>query len=105
MAGPAGRQLAARAPGVPFEPPRGRGFRHSKKTWMIEDGTPEILAETCLGHLVPGMRGLYSHVSERMRQDLADALQRRWEEAGGIQPPKFLPPAVLMRPRRWLRPR
>jgi hypothetical protein len=32
---------------------------------MIEDGIPEILAETCLGHLVPGMRGLYSHVSER----------------------------------------
>jgi hypothetical protein len=48
---------------------------------MIEDGTPEILAETCLGHLVPGMRGLYSHVSERMRQDLVDALQRRWEES------------------------
>jgi hypothetical protein len=71
------------------------GFRHSKKTWMIEDGIPEILAETCLGHLMPGMRGLYSHVSERMRQDLVDALQRRWEESlkvrAGLSPDSAVP--------------
>ena len=36
---------------------------------MAEEGTPEILAEQCLGHQVPGMRGLYSHVSERMRAE------------------------------------
>jgi hypothetical protein len=43
------------------------GFRHTHKTWMVEDGIPEILAELRLGHEVPGMRGLYSHVSERER--------------------------------------
>ena len=39
------------------------GLRHSHKTWMAEDGIPEILAEQRLGHDVPGMRGLYAHVS------------------------------------------
>ncbi len=55
------------------------GLRHSHKTWMVEDGTPEILAELRLGHEVPGMRGLYSHVSQRMRDELKQSLQARWE--------------------------
>jgi len=45
------------------------------------DGIPEILAELRLGHEVPGMRGLYSHVSARMREELKQALQARWEES------------------------
>jgi hypothetical protein len=57
------------------------GLRHSHKTWMVEDGIPEILTELRLGHDVPGMRGLYSHVSDRMRDELKDALQTRWEES------------------------
>jgi hypothetical protein len=48
---------------------------------MIEDGIPEILAELSLGHEVAGMRGLYSHVSEQMRQELKDKLQARWEQS------------------------
>jgi hypothetical protein len=47
---------------------------------MVEDRIPEILAETRLGHEVPGMRGLYSDVSDQMRQELRDKLQGRWEE-------------------------
>jgi hypothetical protein len=57
------------------------GLRHSHKTWMAEDGIPEILAEQRLGHDVPGMRGLYTHVSPRMRDDLIAALQARWEKS------------------------
>jgi Phage integrase family len=57
------------------------GLRHSHKTWMAEDGTPEILAEQRLGHDVPGMRGLYAHASQRMREELTAALQVRWEES------------------------
>ena len=92
-------------PGNVFAPPRGRGIqaipddtpltcwrpiqpgltthglRHSHKTWMAEDGIPEILAEQRLGHQVPGMRGLYAHASARMRDDLKAALQARWEES------------------------
>jgi hypothetical protein len=48
---------------------------------MAEDGIPEILAEQRLGHQVPGMRGLYTHVSGRMRDDLKHALQARWEDS------------------------
>jgi hypothetical protein len=57
------------------------GLRHSHKTWMAEDGIPEILAEQRLGHHVPGMRGLYAHASQRMREDLTAALQAQWEES------------------------
>ncbi len=57
------------------------GLRHSHKTWMAEDGIPEILAEQRLGHQVPGMRGLYAHASDRMRDDLRHALQTRWEDS------------------------
>jgi hypothetical protein len=48
---------------------------------MAEDGIPEILAEQRLGHEVPGMRGLYAHASDRMRDDLTTAPQTRWEES------------------------
>jgi integrase len=57
------------------------GFRHSHKTWMTEDGIPEILAEQRLGHQVPGMRGLYAHTSQPMRDELTAALQARWEKS------------------------
>jgi hypothetical protein len=57
------------------------GMRHGHKTWMAEDGIPEILAEQRLGHEVPGMRGLYAHVSDRMREDLKATLQARWEDS------------------------
>jgi hypothetical protein len=48
---------------------------------MAEDGSPEILAEQRLGHQVPGMRILYAHASARMRDDLNQALQTRWEDS------------------------
>ena len=57
------------------------GLRHGHKTWMAEDGIPEILAEQRLGHQVPGMRGLYAHASPRMRNDLTEALQSRWQQS------------------------
>jgi len=48
---------------------------------MAEDGIPDILAEQRLGHEVPGMRGLYTHVSDRMRDQLVRALQARWVDS------------------------
>lgn len=56
-------------------------LRHSQKTWMIEDRIPEVLAEIRLGHEIGGIRGVYSHVSPQMREDLKAALQARWEES------------------------
>src|SRR5450755_4516709 len=57
------------------------GLRHCHKSWMAEDGIPEILAEQRLGHEVPGMRGLYAHASGRMRDHLTAALQARWTDS------------------------
>jgi hypothetical protein len=48
---------------------------------MAEDGIPDVLAERRLGHEVPGMRGLYTHVSDRMRDTLIQALQARWDDS------------------------
>ncbi|MBB2909286.1 integrase [Streptosporangium becharense] len=57
------------------------GLRHGHKTWMAEDGIPEILQADRMGHAVPGMRGVYTHVSPAMREALLGALQARWEKA------------------------
>ena len=57
------------------------GLRHSHKTWMLEDAVPEVLQAERLGHTVPGIRGVYSHVSDTMRDDLKAKLQQRWENS------------------------
>ncbi|MFD9948158.1 hypothetical protein ACFWYW_19805 [Nonomuraea sp. NPDC059023] len=54
------------------------GFRHGTKTWMSEIATPEILQAKQMGHSVPGLRGVYTHVSDTMRGSLRDALQELW---------------------------
>ena len=58
-------------------------LRHTHKTWLIEDGIPEIVQARRLGHRLGGVRGIYSHVTPAMRQRLVEVLQRRWES---IQP-------------------
>ena len=34
-----------------------------------------------MGHEVPGMRGIYSHITPRMRAELRNGLQDLWEAA------------------------
>jgi integrase len=53
-------------------------LRHTHKTWLIEDGIPEIAQAKRLGHRLPGIRGVYSHVTPAMQQRITDALQDRW---------------------------
>jgi hypothetical protein len=48
------------------------------KTWLIEDDIPEIAQAKRLGHRLPGIRGVYSHVTPAMQQRITDALQARW---------------------------
>jgi integrase len=59
---------------VPFH-----DLRHTRKTWLIEDGIPEIAQARRLGHRLAGVRGIYSHVTEPMINNLTEALQHRWE--------------------------
>jgi len=76
---PDGVPLASWLPLVPGL--TAHGLRHGHRTWMAEDGIPDVLAEQRLGHEVPGMRGLYTHVSDRMREALIQALQARWDDS------------------------
>jgi integrase len=53
-------------------------LRHTHKTWLIEDDIPEIAQAKRLGHRMPGVRGIYSHVTPAMQQRITEALQDRW---------------------------
>ncbi len=57
------------------------GLRHGLQTWMDEDGIPEVFKTERMGHEMPGMHGVYGHVSPAMRADLKAALQARWENS------------------------
>jgi integrase len=54
------------------------GLRHGHQTWMDEDRIAEVLKSERMGHEVPGMHGVYGHVSRGMRDELKAALQQRW---------------------------
>ena len=55
------------------------GLRHGHQIWMDEDGIPDVLKTERMGHEMPGMHGVYGHVSPAMRAELRAALQERWE--------------------------
>ncbi|MEQ4209903.1 site-specific integrase [Actinopolymorpha sp. B9G3] len=72
-------RLASWLPLLPGLSPH--GLRHGHQTWMDEVGTSYVLQSERMGHEVPGMRGVYSHISTRMRTGLVDALQALWAES------------------------
>ena len=48
---------------------------------MDEDKIADVLKSERLGHDEPGMRGVYGHVSQSMREELKAALEARWQES------------------------
>jgi integrase len=70
------RDIPGILPGMHFH-----DLRHTHKTWLIEDGIPEIAQARRLGHRLPGVRGVYSHATPAMQQRITDALQARWGTA------------------------
>jgi hypothetical protein len=59
------------------------GLRHGHQTWPEEAEVSDLLRPERMGHEVPGIRGVYGHVSPAMRADLKAALQERWEDGLG----------------------
>jgi integrase len=54
------------------------GLRHFHKTLLDEAGLPDVLVHERMGHQMPGIGGVYSHVTNAMREQLIDELQTRW---------------------------
>ncbi|WP_329051151.1 multidrug DMT transporter permease [Amycolatopsis sp. NBC_01488] len=70
-------RLRAVKPGLKFH-----GLRHSHKTWVIDDGIPEIAQALRLGHVLQDkVQETYSHVADAVEQRLLESLQTRWEKA------------------------
>ena len=87
------RNAAPARRGRPVNPPRSRagyplrpgltphGLRHGHQTWLDDLGVRYVLQSERMGHEVPGMRGVYSHITSRMRDELLAGLQRLWEDS------------------------
>jgi integrase len=70
-------RLEPTKPGLTFH-----GLRHSHKTWMIDDGIPEIAQALRLGHVLENkVQQTYSHVARAVESRLLDALDDRWHKA------------------------
>jgi integrase len=54
-------------------------LRHTHKTWLIEDGVPQVVHHQRLGHKLAGASGIYSHVTRPMIETTLVTLQQRWE--------------------------
>lgn len=53
--------------------------RHTQRTWLAEDGIPDVARAARLGHKLPGMADVYEHVTPAMKERILKALQQRWE--------------------------
>ena len=57
------------------------GLRHGHQTWLDDMGVRYVLQSERMGHEVPGMRGVYSHITPGMRAGLKAGLQELWERS------------------------
>lgn len=58
--------------------------RHGHREWLDEAGHSRTAIETRMGHEVAGLEGLYSNVTPRMEEAIAESLQERWESFWGM---------------------
>lgn len=57
------------------------GLRHGHKTWLDDLKIHNVLQAERMGHEVPGIQDVYSHITPRMRAELTAGLQELWEES------------------------
>ncbi|QUH05023.1 tyrosine-type recombinase/integrase [Saccharopolyspora erythraea] len=80
VAGHKRRGWAPIQPGLTFH-----GLRHTHKTWLNEDHVDRALQHQRLGHRMPGVEGIYSHVTQPMIDHLTTALDHRWRRSADSQ--------------------
>jgi hypothetical protein len=54
------------------------GVGHFHKTLLDDIRLPDVLVHERMGHHMPGIAGVYSHVTDAMRKRLIAELQCRW---------------------------
>src|SRR5439155_15152166 len=54
-------------------------LRHTHKTWLADAGVDPVARDERLGHVTPGMDGVYIHATPAMRRKVLGVLQRQWE--------------------------
>jgi integrase len=52
--------------------------RHTQATWLAEDGIPEVARRARLGQKMKGIARTYDHVTQEMRRQVKEVLERRW---------------------------
>lgn len=57
------------------------GLRHGHQPMMDNAGVHYVLQSERMGHEVPGMRGVYGHPTQEMRDQIVAALQQLWEQS------------------------
>jgi integrase len=116
--GPIARGTQARGgrfplPSVPPVPewlvPDGKGgvkprrmhlLRHGHKEWLDEPGVvPRVAVEARMGHELPGVEGVYSHVTTAMEQRIMEVLQGRWEAFTATLGANWVGPSPIRLPR------
>ena len=54
------------------------GLRHHHKTILDELGIHDVIKYDRMGHRMPGIAGVYSHVTDPMRTNVRESLQHYW---------------------------
>lgn len=55
--------------------------RHTHRTWLAEDGVPEVARAARLGHRMRGMGEVYEHVTPAMKEQVRTVLADRWRHS------------------------
>jgi integrase len=81
------------------KPQRMHLLRHGHKEWLDEPGVvPRVAVEARMGHELPGVEGVYSHVTTAMERRVIEVLQERWEAFAATLGPGWKPPSPIRLP-------
>ncbi|MFE9844764.1 tyrosine-type recombinase/integrase [Streptomyces goshikiensis] len=85
-----GRYARPKLPAVEtFKGRRIHLIRHAHSPHLEEVGVPAVAIEERLGHILQGVRGVYSDVTPEMERKIVSVLQERWVREEGLSPTRL----------------